>query len=62
MTLPDVRNQLHMSFTAASAAAFRSLSPSLLLVSKNDAAGCGVAVRRYDPTLKHLAVMLSQPR
>lgn len=62
IVLPGERNQLHMSLTAASAAALRSLSPSLLLLSKNEAFGCGVFVRRYDPTLKHRARMLSQPR
>lgn len=37
--LPGVRNHLHMSATAASAAAFLSRSPSLLEVSKKLAAG-----------------------
>jgi len=51
-----------MSFTAASAAALRNRSPSVLEKSKKEAAGCGVAVRRYEPTLKHFALMLSQSR
>jgi hypothetical protein len=55
-------NHLHMSFTAASAAALRSRSPSGLVVSKNSAEGFGVAVRRYWPTLNVFAFIDSQCR
>lgn len=51
MTPLVVLNHLIMSLTAASAAAILSRSPSLLLVSKNEAVGVGVSVRRYMPTL-----------
>jgi hypothetical protein len=55
-------NHLHMSLTAASAAAFLKRSPSGFDVSKNSADGFGVAVRRYWPTLKVLDLMDSQCR
>jgi hypothetical protein len=55
-------NQCSMSSTAASAAALRAFSPSVLVMSKKFASGCGVASRRYFPTLKTSARIDIQPR